>query len=337
MDMLIILIIILLILFVLGIGAILIIILTKLPKETILNQQITDLKNELENVKAKQLEVSNKSLENQNKFYIESQRMLGDVHNKLGAIEETSKHIQEIGKDITSLQNILQAPKPRGNLGEYLLKELLNQILPKKHFEMKYSFRNGTQVDAIIKLGNGIIPVDSKFPLESFQRLIEANEGDIKGRSKREFITNIKNKINEIADKYINPDEGTFDFAMMYIPAENVFYEIIITDNLTDKKYEIFNYALSKHVIPVSPNSLYSYLMAIVFGLKGLQIEQQAKIIMGELSKVQINFGKFYSDFTVIGTHLKNATSKYEDSLKKAEKFNDQIGKITGIKTELIE
>jgi len=266
-----------------------------------------------------------------------SRRAIGDIHTKLGVLETTAKNIQDIGKDISSLQEILQAPKLRGNLGEYLLEELLKQIFPGANYQMKYNFKNGTQVDAVIKLGDGIVPVDSKFPLESFQRLIKAENEEDKKQYKKEFISSVKKRIDEIASRYINPAEGTFDFAMMYIPAENVFYETIIDDSLTSKDYELLNYAMEKHVIPVSPNSFYAYLMALVYGLKGFRIEQEAKTILGELSRIQDNFGRFFSDYNLVGKHLSNALGKYNDSEKSAEKLNDQVNRITGQKNDLIE
>jgi DNA recombination protein RmuC len=334
------------------------------------NQEIVLLKEKLNDLMAKQLEAQNTSLRSQQELFNQSQklmneqlksimqlvnenltktqsnintqlsntgRIVNEVHKKLGSLEESTKNIQDIGRDISSLQDILQAPKLRGNLGEYLLEDLLKQIFPSKNFDIKYSFKDGTQVDAVIKLGQGIVPVDAKFPLESFQRLIGADDEETKRRFKREFIKSVKERIDEIAGKYINPDEGTFDFAMMYIPAENVFYEVIINDSLTGKDYEIFNYAIQRHVIPVSPNSFYAYLMAIAYGLKGFRIEQQAKLIIGELSKVQDSFGDFYGDFTLIGRHISNASKKFDDSLKKADRFNDKVSRITGLKMDLIE
>jgi len=260
-----------------------------------------------------------------------------DIQKKLGALEETTRQIREIGSDISSLQNILQAPKLRGNLGEYLLEDLLRQIFPAKNFAIKYSFRSGEQVDAVIRLSEKIIPVDAKFPLESFQRLIAATTEEEKKGFKREFIKSVKKRIDEIAGKYIHPEEGTFDFALMYIPAENVFYETIINDSLTGKDYEIFNYAVQKHVIPVSPNSFYAYLMAIVYGLKGFHIEQQAREIISELSAIRDRFSRFYGDFQLVGRHIGNAASKYEECLKNAEKFDDKLSQITSLKGELAE
>ena len=169
-----------------------------------------------------------------------------------------------------------------------------------------------------------MVPVDSKFPLESFQRLVRAETEEEKKAFKREFVASVKKRIDEIVTKYINPTENTFEFAMMYIPAENVFYETIINDTLTNRDYELFNYAIKNHVIPVSPNSFYAYLMAIGYGLKGFRIEQQAKTIIGELSRVQDSFGRFYADFTLLGRHIGNAETKYTDLTRKADRINDQ-------------
>jgi len=322
-------------------AGVLIAVLVRQSKTGLLHGQVMDLKNRIEDMRERQLETSTRSLESQQEFYRQSQRIMNDVHRKLGSLQESSRMIQEIGKDISSLQNILKSPKIRGGLGEYLLEDLLRQILPDQNFETQYGFKDGCMVDAVIRLGNGLVPIDSKFPLESFQRLVEAGgtagttDGKPRSVRKREFIRSVKERIDEIAGKYIKPDEGTFDFAMMYIPAENVFYEIIITDNLTDNRFELFNYALERHVIPVSPNSFYSYLMAIVFGLKGFRIEQQAKTIIGELSKVQSTFGDFYGDFTVLGRHIRNASTKFDDTIKRADRFSEQIKRITGVQPEI--
>jgi len=339
-------------------------------KQTDITPQMIDLKNELNELKTKQLESQQASLTSQQKLLMDTQNVLnnqlqqmttmmnqrlndaqtsitkqlsgsnqiiGDIHNKLGTLEITAKNIQDIGKNISSLQDILQAPKLRGNLGEFLLEDMLKQIFPGSNYEMKYSFKNGTQVDAVIKLDGNLVPVDSKFPLESFQRLIKTENDEEKKIFKKEFITSVKKRIDEIASKYINPAEKTFDFAIMYIPAENVYYETIINDSFTNKDFEILNYAQEKRVIPVSPNSFYAYLMAILYGLKGLSIEQEAKTILGEISQIQDKFGKFFTEYSHVGKHLTNAINKYNDTSKTAEKLNDQVGKLTGQKTDLIE
>jgi len=352
--------------------AFLIYILTKFSviKNTDITPQLIDLKNQIDELKTRQIEAQTKYLREQQELLLITQKGLSDqlnnliktvgdsltntqsnitsqlknsndvvieIQRKLGALEATTKNIEEISKDISSLQEILKAPKLRGNLGEYLLEELLKEIFPAKNYELQYPFENGTKVDAVIKLGEGLVPIDSKFPLESFQRLISTTDEGSRKQYKKDFIKSVKERIDEIASKYINPSENTFDFAMMYIPAENVFYEIIVNDSLTDKEYEIFNYAIKKHIIPVSPNSFYAYLMALVYGLKGFKIEQQTKKIIGELSHLQIYFEDFYTDFTTTGKHLQNAIKKYEESQKLAERFNDKLSLITNVENELTE
>jgi len=332
--------------------------------------QMIDLKNQLNELKTKQLESQHASFSSQQNLLMETQKnltsqlqqmmgimnqslnnaqnnitkqlsntnqMFGDIHNQLGTLGKTVKNMEDIGKNISSLQDILQAPKLRGNLGEYLLEELLKQIFPSANYEVKYNFKNGTQVDAIIKLGGNIVSVDSKFPLESFQRFINAGNDEDKKIFRKEFITSVKKRIDEIALKYINPAEGTFDFAIMYIPAENVFYETIINDSFTSKDFELLNYAMEKRIIPVSPNSFYAYLIAIVFGLKGLKIEQEAKTILKDISQVQDRFGKFFTDYSLVGKHLSSAINKYNDTEKSAEKLNEQVIRLTGQKTDFIE
>jgi len=317
--------------------ALLVLLLVQLPRNQHLNQQILQLQNQLGEVQKGQAEAATQSLQEQTGFYQRSQAMLNDVHRKLGGLEQASRQIQELGRDIGQLQDILKAPKLRGNLGEYLLEDLLRQVLPERNFETQYRFRDGTVVDAVVKLGDRLVPIDSKFPLESFQRLLAVEGEAARQLEKREFVRAVKKKIDEIAAKYIKEGEGTYDFALMYIPAENVFYELIVTDSLKDRRYELSQYAMQKKVVPVSPNSLYAYLMAIALGLKGFKIEQQAQVILAELSRVQGAFGEFYCDFLLIGKHLKNASGKFDESLKKAERFNDRIGEITGVRRDLTE
>jgi len=338
------------------------------PKDSGLNQQIMDLKNQLQEMKTGQMQAQNQALLQQTELLRQTQQgmsgqlndimrtvnenlsktqgniasqlsqtgaVVGEIQKKLGALEETTKQMKDIGKDISSLQDILRAPKLRGNLGEYLLENMLKQILPAGNYAMQHPFKNGTKVDAVIFLADRLVPVDAKFPLESFMRLLETDNAENQKKQKKEFVKSFKLRIDEIAEKYIRPDEGTFDFALIYIPAENVFYEAMISDSAGAKDYEIFNYAVAKHVIPVSPNSFYAYLMAIAFGLKGLRVEQQTREILNDLVKVQESFEQFYGDFNLLGKHLGNASSKYDETAKKAEKFQGRLSGFTGSRGEL--
>ncbi len=256
--------------------------------------------------------------------------VISRVQLRLGELFETARHMQELGKDISQLQDILKAPKLRGGIGEYLLEDLLAQILPQRNYETQYAFRSGERVDVLIRLGNNTVPVDAKFPLESFGRLRQAPTEMERKKAKREFTATVKARIDEIARKYIRPEEGTYDFALMYIPAENIFYEIIVKDEQWGEEKSIASYALERHVVPVSPNSFYAYLMAIAFGLKGFHIEKQAQEIRGELGELQKLFGTFYEHFTAVGRNIDLAQRKYEESRKRAEKIHDQMSHITG-------
>jgi DNA recombination protein RmuC len=247
-------------------------------------------------------------------------QVVGDVQRSLGGLEEANRRIYEVGKDIASLQDIFRAPKLRGGLGEFFLQDLLAQILPPQHFATQYSFRSGDKVDAVIKLGGSLVPVDAKFPLENFRRMVAAEADEDRGRARRQFAADVRKHVDAIAGKYILPDEGTYDFALMYIPAENVYYETIIKDDLAGEK-NLSLYALSKRVIPVSPNSLYAYLQAIVLGLKGMRIDERAKDVLQYLGRLQGDFSRFRDEFGLLGRHIGHAQSCYHGTEKRLDQF----------------
>jgi DNA recombination protein RmuC len=229
-----------------------------------------------------------------------------------------------VGKDIAQLQEILRAPKVRGTLGELFLGDLLSQILPPKHYALQHPFRSGEIVDAIVRLGR-LVPVDAKFPLENFKRLIQTQNPQEKTMARRRFVQDVKKHIDAIASKYILPDEGTFDFALMYIPAENVYYETIIKEEGMADEGSIMTYAFSKRVVPVSPNSFYAYLHTISLGLRGLEIEENARLIIDQLARLRGDFGRFKDDFSLLGKHLSNSRAKYEDAERRLERFGDKL------------
>ncbi len=237
----------------------------------------------------------------------------GQIQKTLGELTEAGRHIQELGKEISGLSDLLKPPSPRGSFGELLLDRLLAQILPSGHYELQHTFANGQRVDAVVRLGERMVPVDAKFPLESFRRLTNTGEKAERARRRREFVHAMKAHIDSIADKYIRPDEGTFDFALMYIPAENIYYEAIIKDEGEDDEKTILAHAMKRHVIPVSPNSFYAYLQVIVLGLRGMQIEQRAKETLAFLEALHGDLGKLKREFDVLGTHLQRASNKHAE------------------------
>lgn len=256
--------------------------------------------------------------------------MVGLIERKLGQLEESSKQIYALGEGLQELRDVLKSPKLRGNMGEYFLEDLLRQILPQEHYRTQHSFRSGEVVDAVIQLGDSLVSVDSKFPLESFVRLVQLPEADVELRKKekRAFVAAIKRHADSISKKYILPSEGTFDFALMYIPAENVYYETIIREDAIGDEGSLYTYLLSRKVIPVSPNSLYAYLQVIVLGLRGLKVEQHAQKIAQDLQRLGGELGRFRDEYGVLGRHLRNAAGSYEEGGKRLEKFHGRLASL---------
>ncbi|MCD6393380.1 MAG: DNA recombination protein RmuC [Planctomycetes bacterium] len=255
-----------------------------------------------------------------------SHETLNKLHTQIGQLQGAGDRMLQLGADVRSLQDILKAPKLRGQLGEQSLERLLGEVLPAGSFRMQHAFTSGKIVDALVKMPDYSVPVDAKFPLPSFERMINSETDDERARQRRTFLSDVKKRIDEIAAGYINPTEGTLDFALMYIPAENVYYETVI--KYAQDKTDILKYALDKKVIPVSPNLLYAYLMTIVMGLHGLQIEKQAAQIRENLKKIGAGFETFTANWDVLGKHLRNAQNQYDEGQSKLNKFTIQLDQI---------
>lgn len=232
------------------------------------------------------LEVQNKSF---NDRLDHAARVINDVNKNIG-------EFSEIGRGMKDLQEFLSSPKLRGNIGEQVLKELLKQFLPNESFNLQYTFKSGEKVDAAIMTSAGIIPVDSKFPLENFRKM----QSDVS--YKKIFESDVKKHIDDISRKYILTDEGTLDYALMYIPSEAVYYEIVNNQTL-------FDYAQSKRILPVSPTTFYAYIKAILMSFEGQKIEKQAKEILASLRAIKKDYGKVEENLSVLQKHLVNATN----------------------------
>jgi len=249
-------------------------------------------------------------------------KVFGEVKEGLGALTQRTMVIEDIGKNISSLQEILRAPKLRGGIGELLLEKLLADILPRKNYSLQYSFSNGATVDAVIRIGEKLVPIDAKFPLEDFERILAAESEKEQATLRRQFASTIKKHIDNVA-RYILPDENTFDFALMYIPAENVYYETILRGQVEES--EIYSYSLQKKVIPVSPNSFYAYLQVIILGLKGLHIERTASEILGHLGRLQCDLNDFQEDYVTLGGHIRHAAGKYDEASAKLTRLDEKL------------
>jgi DNA recombination protein RmuC len=295
----------------------------------LIQQQMESLREQMSRSLAESSQALRESLQglrgNMQDSFTSATRAVTDVTARMSQLEESSKRILELGKSMSELQDILKAPKLRGGLGELFLEDLLKQILPPAHFTMQHRFSTNEAVDAVIRLGDNLVPVDAKFPLENFRKMVAVEDEKERIQHRKQLTADIKKHAASIADKYIKPDEGTFDFALMYIPAENVYYETIIRDEKFGEDRSISEYALSKKVIPVSPNSFYAYLKAIVLGLRGLHIEQSAQEVLATLSALRGDLKRFHGDFDKLGTHLEHAGKSYDSAGKRLEKFSAKL------------
>jgi DNA recombination protein RmuC len=194
---------------------------------------------------------------------------------------------------------------------------------------MQHPFRSGERVDAVVRVGDRVVPVDAKFPLEACQRMLAATGAEAE-RERRAFLRSLRARIDEIADKYIRPDEGTYEFALMYIPAENVYYESVLRSQDPEDGKSIFSHAMARKVIPVSPHTFYAYLLVILHGLKGMKFELRAREIQDQLGALRQQFEAFWIAFEKVGTHVGNAAKQFEESDKQARKVHDRFEQIAG-------
>ena len=282
----------------------------------LLQQQLVEMRGRLDALAAAQLELPRALAEGraaQTHADGEQLRTLADLRERLAQLGEATRRVEAVGATVAEVQQLLKVPKLRGTLGETWLEELLREVLPAPLFTMQYAFRSGERVDAVLRLGGRLVPVDAKFPLEACQRMLQA-EGDAAIRERREFRRSLRARVDEIATKYIRPDEGTYEFALMYVPAENVYYEAVVRGEDLADDGSVVGYALGRKVIPVSPNTFYAYLSAILHGLRGLEVEERAREILAALGALALDFGRFQRAYELVGTHLGNAQRQHEEA-----------------------
>lgn len=225
--------------------------------------------------------------------------VIGELKREAGAFSEVSRSMKD-------LQDYLKSPKIRGNIGEMVLKDLISQMFPVSSYTLQHPFKSGVIVDAIIKTDAGLLPIDSKFPMENFQKMMSTTSKIEQDSLRKSFVKDIKVHVNAISKKYILPEESTLDFALMYIPSESVFYEVAIDDSL-------MNFARDQRVYPVSPNTLYAALQTILLSFEGRKIESKAKEVFATLRGIQKDFGKTTENMNTLGSHLTNAYNKFAD------------------------
>lgn len=257
---------------------------------------------------------------------------IGKIGEQLGGLNEAAKHILEVGQDVSSLKDVLQPPKLRGGFGELLLEQMVKQVLAEGQYSTQHRFRNNTVVDLVIEAPDGLVPVDSKFPIESFRRVLLAETDEERTRARRAFVRDVKLRIDEVA-KYIRPDDGTLDFALMYVPAENIYYETIAGSG----DESAMTYALEKNVHLCSPNTFYAFLQVVLRGFNGLKVQDEAKEIMARLAFFRREFAKFNDEFRVLGNHLNHAKNKHDELKNVSGRLADRLEIEVPVQQPLLE
>lgn len=253
-----------------------------------------------------------------------------DLNQRLDKAAIAIGEMSELGKNMRELQEFLKSPKLRGNVGEEVLKDLISQIFPKNSFYLQHQFRNGEKVDAAIRTDAGILPIDSKFPMENFQKMTKAKEKGEREIFKKEFARDVRKHIDAIAKKYILPEEGTMDFALMYIPSESVFYEVADTTELMD-------YARRQRVYMVSPTTLYAHLQMILLSFEGKKIETKSREVFVLLRALKIDYNKVNEGLGVLGRHITNASSQFINVSTSFDKIGKKLDTTKSLESEVIK
>lgn len=286
-----------------------------------INRQVTEQLNQGTNVMNANSEAFGKNI-------AAVQTTFAGLQKQVGEMTEQARQLSELSRAVTAIEHVLRAPKLRGNFGEEQLENLLSLVFSKQQYALQYRFSSGEVADAVLFLPLGQVAVDAKFPLENFRRIAESTSEEDKRVLRRDFLRDVRRRVDEIASRYIRPAEGTLAFALMYVPAENVYYEAVIRNE--DDPFQLYRYCLEKRVIPVSPNSFYAYLQTIMVGLKGMQVSQRAETIVREIESLRIELDKFTKAFDTVGQHIKNAAAKLEEGSRLLNKVELRVEGLTG-------
>jgi len=248
--------------------------------------------------------------------------MARDIFESLGDLRSATNVVATQAREFNVLADLLKAPKARGGLGEAMLAELLGQVLPPSAYAVQHRFRSGATVDAVVRAGGRIVCIDSKFPLSNYRRMCDADDEVERLDAERAFARDVDNHIKSIATKYVVPDEDTLEFAVMYVPAEGVYSEVL---RLAHQKRPLFETAIEARVVPMSPLTLYGYLQTVLYGLRCLSVERGAEKILADCGRLQQDFERFTAEYDTLGRHLGNARGKYEEGTRGLDRFRDKL------------
>jgi DNA recombination protein RmuC len=297
-----------------------------------LSKGVNELKQDLsENINKKLSDSQAQITESVHKQFAQSTKIIADVTQRLTKLDETNQRVVSVADELKNLQNALQNPKQRGVVGEYYLQTVLENVMPPTGFQMQYKFQDGEIVDAVIFLDkNKILPIDSKFSLENYNRLIEEKDQKVKQEVVKKFKVDLKNRIDETS-KYIRPSEGTMDFAFMFIPSESLYYDLLINKvgTTVTSSRDLIEYAFAeKQVIIVSPTSFMAYLQTVLQGLRSLQIEQQAKDIQKRVGELGRHIAVYETYMQKLGGSLGTTVNHYNTAHKELAKIDKDVVRI---------
>jgi DNA recombination protein RmuC len=255
------------------------------------------------------------------------------VTDRLGDLKATNERIMEFSRSLDEFQRMLQSPKLRGDFGEFTLEQMLRDLLPAEHWECQAPI-GSARVDAMIRTPYGALCIDCKFPLDNFRRALDAGEPSARDAALKSFYSDVKGRIDEIADRYVSPPV-TLEMAFMFVPAENVFYELI-------GRPEILTYGRDRHVVLVSPNTMYAYIQVLAVGFRGMRIQDEARRVQHILADLGTRFGKFQDHFQMVGKHLDNAKTQFDRALRDVQRFEAtldgiKIGRLEEIQQPLLD
>ena len=324
----------LLILVIIGLGLLIFLLLQKKPKEDdqsllMLQQQISQLNQVLDT----KLSESAKAVQGQ---FSESAKIIRNVTEKLTKLDETNKQVVGFADQLKGLQDILKNPKQRGVLGEYYLETVLKNVLPPDSYKIQYAFKDGVIVDAVVFIDKQIIPIDSKFSLENYNRILDSKTPEEKKKYEVAFINDLKIRIDETS-KYVKPEEKTMDFAFMFIPSEAIYYDLLINKvgAVTEDTNSLISYASRKNVIIVSPTSFLAYLQTVLQGLRRQKISEQALGIIKEVERLGKHMGAYSQYMSKMGSHLSTTVNSYNKANKELKKIDKDVVKITDGKPQI--
>jgi DNA recombination protein RmuC len=309
---------------------------TKKGTDILQDDKLNNLQSEIKNIRDEMRGSLEKNLEFIQRQTGQSSRLIQEVTGKLTELHETNKQVVSFASQMQSLENILKNPKQRGILGEYFLETLLGNILPPNSYKMQYKFNDGEIVDAAIFIRDKIVPIDAKFSLEKYNMIMEENDAERREALEKAFKQDIKNRIDETS-KYIRPNEKTTDFAFMFIPAEGIFYNLLIykVGATSVRAEDLISYAFGKRVMIVSPTSFFAYLQTVIHGLKALKIEESVKDILVRVDKLGKHIVQYDEYMKKLGGNLSTTVNAYNIAYTELGKIDKDVAKLSGVEKQL--